>query len=192
MKDILNTLRESGLTFFEAKIFLLLTELGSAPVSVIAGRGGFKRTNLYNVLEKLAQKGLVTEHEKGTIRYFQAIEPDSLIQIQELNKRKIEGNIRDLKEIAPSLDAIKSPLMVKPKVRYFQGKDGIANLLDQILANESFDAFFNPETSYDMYPGVLDDFLNNGNIRKLRIREMVVQSPEAESYLKRIKNPNHQ
>lgn len=192
MKDILNTLQELDLSLLEAKVFLLLTELGSSPVSTIARRGNIKRTNLYNILDRLSQKGLVTEYEKGNIRFFQATEPENLITIQRHNKQRVEESIESLKEILPSLETIKSPLLTKPKVRYYQGSDGIANLLDQILSNEAFDAFFNPQTAYTHYPKIMDRFLKTGNEKDMMIRELMVESKVAHAYVKKITNPNHQ
>jgi len=80
----------------------------------------------------------------------------------------------------------------KPKVRYFQGKTGIAHFLDQILKQESFDAYFNPATVSKIYPDIIDSFLKQGNKQKQIIRELIVQNKETKKYTEKIKNPQHQ
>lgn len=192
MKDILSTLQEFGLTLLEAKLFLLLTELGSSPVSALARKAGVKRTNLYNILEKLSQKGLVTEYERSNVKYFQAIEPKKLIDLQEQEKRNIESNIKNLQEIIPSLEAVKNPMAAPPRVQYFQGEVGLGKLLDQILSNESFDAYFNPEIAYNAYPKVVSHFLESGNQKQLPIREIMTNTQGNQEYIKKINNINHQ
>ncbi len=192
MKDILATLQELDITLAEAKIFLLLVELGGSPVSTLARKAGAKRTNLYNLLEKLSQKGLVSEMQRGGMRYFQAVEPQKLISLQEQAKRKVERSIENLRDIIPSLEAIKNPMSAPPKVRYFQGEEGLGKLLDQILSNESFDAYFNPEVAHKAFPKIVGGFLESGNQQQLPIREIMVNNTGAKEYIKKISNPNHQ
>ena len=191
MKDILKTLEALELSRQEARLYLLLIEFGSSPVGTLARKGEIKRTNLYNTLEKLSQKGVVSEYQKGHVRYFQAAEPEKLIKIQKQKKRNLEKSIKNLKEILPSLEAIKNPMVAPPKVRYFEGKSGLEKLLDQILTNESFDAYFNTESAYNTFPKVVAGFLESGNQLKLPIREIMVNNKGAKQYIKKIQNPNH-
>ena len=185
-------LRQLGLTKIEAEVFLLLLELGSSPVSTIALRGKMKRTNLYNILEKLLQRGLATEFERGRVRYFQATEPQRLLYLQEQQKKKLDQNILQLREMLPMFESITNPSLTKPRVKFYQGRDGMQTLLDQILTRESFDCYFNPDIAYEVFPESVNEFLENGRKNKLHIRELVVQGKTTRSYVKSIKNPYHE
>lgn len=191
MQDISSILKQFGLTPLEIKVYLTLLELGNAPVSTIAKRGRLKRTNLYNILQKLADKGLVSEYAKGSVRFFHITEPHRLIELQEQKKERIEYNIEKLKEIVPILEGIKNPLSLQPKVRFYEGADGIAHLLEQILNNESFDCYFNPEVAYHAYPEIVDAFLENAQKKQFHIRELIAVSKETKPYIRKIRNPNH-
>lgn len=189
--DPLSLLRQIGLSKQEADVFLLLLELGPSPVSTVALRGKMKRTNLYNILMKLAQQGLVTEFLKGRVRYFQATEPQKLLYIQEQQKKKLEQNIVSLREMLPIFEGMTNPSLAKPKVKFFQGKEGIELLLNQILEKESFDAYFNPDVALAVFPYSVEEFLVEGDKKKLHIRELVVQGETTKAYVKSIRNPNH-
>ncbi len=192
MNDPRSALRQLGLTSQEVDTFLLLLELGSAPVSTIALRGHMKRTNLYNILTKLAEKGLVTEFSRGRVRYFQATEPKRLLTLQEQQKKKLEQSILNLRDMLPLLENFQHPSLTKPRVKFFQGKEEVTSLLNQILHNESFDCYFNPATAFDMIPDEVESFLENSKKQKLHIRELIVDGPMTKSYIKKIKNPHHQ
>lgn len=190
--DPLSLLKQLGFTKQESDVFLLLLELGASPVSTIALRGRMKRTNLYNILAKLIERGLVTEFLKGRVRYFQATGPKKLLSIQEQQKKKLEQNISSLREMLPIFEAMKNPSLDKPRVKFYQGKDGIETLLMEILNKESFCAYFNPDAAYDVFPYSVEEFLVEGAKKKLHIRELVVSGKTTKTYTSHIKNPNHQ
>jgi len=191
MDDIIGILGELGLNPLEIKVFLLILELGSSTVVNLAKAGELKRTNLYNVLDSLEQLGLVSETYVGSTRYFQA-SPYALLRNEKEKKRKLGKNIEMIEDILPSLEAMCLENASSPKVRYFKGKSGVASLLDQILQNESFDAFFNPRVASEMYPKVIGDFLKKTNENKFKIRELLVQNSETKEYLASINNPNYE
>ncbi len=190
--DPLSLLKQLGLTKQESDVFLLLLELGASPVSTIALRGRMKRTNLYNILAKLAERGLVTEFLKGRVRYFQATEPHKLLYLQEQQKKKLDQNIASLREMLPLFENMKNPSLDKPRVKFYQGSDGIETVLTQILAKESFDCYFNPDIVYAVFPYAVQEFLMESAKKKLHIRELVVSGKMAKEYVSHIKNPNHQ
>lgn len=189
--DPLSLLKQLGLSKHESDVFLLLLELGASPVSTIALRGRMKRTNLYNILTKLIQKNLVTEFLKGRVRYFQTTEPQRLLYLQEQQKKKLEQNIASLRDMLPLFESMKNPSLSKPRVKFYQGKEGIETLLNEILAKESFDAYFNPDIAYDIFPYSVEQFLTEGDKKKLHIRELVVSGKTSKTYTSHIKNPNH-
>jgi sugar-specific transcriptional regulator TrmB len=47
-----------GFSLNEEKVYLACLELGLAPISVIAKKANLKRTTVYEVIKKLAKKGV--------------------------------------------------------------------------------------------------------------------------------------
>ena len=54
------SLREAGLTDGEIKVYLALLELGAATTGPIIEKSGIARSIIYQILDKLMQKGLVS------------------------------------------------------------------------------------------------------------------------------------
>lgn len=184
-------LEKFGLTEIESKIYILLLTFGDQPVSVLARKGKLKRTNLYNILEKLQTAGIVNEYAKGKVRYFRACEPEKLIKLQENKKRKIDDNILQLQRVLPLLQNMKNPLSAAPQVRYYKGAEEIQRLLSETLVSNEFLAYFNPTTAYEVIADSIEYFIVEQAKKKMHIRELVVQSKKTKYYLDSIKNPNH-
>ena len=55
-----NALKDAGLTDGEAKVYLALLELGSSTTGPIIHKSKIAKSIVYQILEKLMQKGLVS------------------------------------------------------------------------------------------------------------------------------------
>ncbi len=111
------TLEELGLTRNEAKIYLSLLKLGSAPVSEIAHLSSLNRANMYNTINTLIKKGLLTFVIKNNVKYFMAVEPKKLmayIKEKEDKLQKILPELEKIEQIPPRID-----------VEIFEGKEGV-------------------------------------------------------------------
>jgi len=188
---LLKILKNLSLSELEAKVFLKLLEIGNAPVSKIAAVTGCKRTNTYNILKNLQQQSLVHESARGSIKYFHAVEPQRLLDTQKQKIKKAEESLKALEEILPKLEYMQNPSLIKPRIRFYQGKEGIGNLLAEILESEEFDAYFNAEVAFAAYPDIVGNFIKKLNQRHAKIRELLINNNSAKTYLKSIKNPNH-
>ena len=87
-------LEELGLTPSEVKVYLALLELGKASAGVVATRSRTTSSKIYEVLDKLMEKGLVSVIVESGVKKFTAADPSLLFSIVEereeaLNKQKI-------------------------------------------------------------------------------------------------------
>jgi len=115
-------LQNAGLSENEAKIYLAALELGQTSVSRIARQAGIKRTTVYLSLESLMEKGLVSALKKdGKTNYF-AEDPRDLERIMEKKKKEIS-------DLIPQLLAFTNLIDNKPEIRYFEGDEGIKEVL---------------------------------------------------------------
>jgi len=91
-----------GLTEYESKALLSLTEKESLEAPDISRRGGIPKTRVYDVLEKLEEKNLVISMQ-GRPKKYHAIETEKIIgKLVEENRKKfkeIEKNAFKLKEM---------------------------------------------------------------------------------------------
>ena len=64
-----------GLTKSEIKVYLALLELGSSTTGPIVEKSGASSSKIYEILEKLIQKGLVGHVIKAGKKHFEAAPP---------------------------------------------------------------------------------------------------------------------
>jgi len=71
----LELLKEIGLTESETKVYLALLELGSTTKGPIVDKSQVASSKIYELLEKLIQKGLASFVVKSGTKYFEAAPP---------------------------------------------------------------------------------------------------------------------
>ncbi|MDO8676272.1 MAG: helix-turn-helix domain-containing protein [Candidatus Azambacteria bacterium] len=126
-------IKKLGLSDKEAKVYLAVLELGQASVAEIAVNSGVVRVTAYVILEELRKKGLVSTFLKGKKTIFAAEPPVRLKNLFETEKEKLEKNFSDLKNILPDLNKLYESLGERPKVRFFEGIEGIKAIREDIL-----------------------------------------------------------
>ena len=120
-------LRDFGLTDNEIRVYLTLLKLGSSNPAKIAEKTGFSRPYVYDVLERLLDKQMVSTVLRKNKRHYRALEPDRLV---ELTRQKMEN----IERIVPELMRIKSSVKEDIKVELHRGKYVYKILLNDILA----------------------------------------------------------
>jgi sugar-specific transcriptional regulator TrmB len=88
--DLANQLKQAGLNISEIKIYIYLLENGlSTPPKV--SQGTFvARTNCYNVLQSLKEKGLIEEQLIRSRKAYLASDPESIVRSLQKKKEVIE------------------------------------------------------------------------------------------------------
>lgn len=160
-------LRKFGLSDREIRAYLVLLELGEALASRIAQKTDIPRTLVYDILEKLSDKGVVSYVIKSNKKYFSALEPDNLIEVlrnKEWEKEKL------LQEALPELLALRhKDLDKKTKVEIYEGKEGVKTLFNDVLkVGKEFFCFGSTGISPDIIPYELSRF------HKERIKRRII------------------
>lgn len=121
-------LQQIGLSTKEASTYLSLLELGPASVVLISRKSGLKRTTVYEVLDSLSQRGLVSETVFGRRVRYVAEPPEKFL---ELKKREMEL----LRGILPTLGALRNVSLERPAFRFYQGKDEVEDVFRDMIMN---------------------------------------------------------
>jgi sugar-specific transcriptional regulator TrmB len=121
-------LAQIGLQETEAKFYLAALELGQASVRDIAAKAGISRTNAYDVFARLLEQRLVTQiGDTGSKVMLVAAEPpDQLTELLDARRRKLDV-------LLPELLSLHNRSSGKPRVRFYEGLDGIKTVLDGTL-----------------------------------------------------------
>ena len=93
---------ELGLTRNEAKIYLALLKNSPALVGTIAESSGIHRRNVYDALERLIEKGIVTYIIEDNKRFFSAANPTRLVSLLKEKERLAQAFLPELTEMYES------------------------------------------------------------------------------------------
>lgn len=115
MLDRLITL---GFSTNEAKVYLAIVKLGSATTSDITKESGVHRVNVYEVINKLRNKGLVSSIKKEKKILYSVGEPQNLL-------RFIQQKEELAKQLIPELQQLYHLKKQEEEVFYFSGPDGV-------------------------------------------------------------------
>ena len=128
-----NDLKQLGLSDKEAKVYLAVLELGPSTATQIAQKAEINRPTAYVQIENLMKLGLMNSHEKGKKTYFVAEPPERLQELVRKNQTEIEERGRRLKEILPELQVLFDSAEERPKVRFYEGKEGLKAINEDVF-----------------------------------------------------------
>lgn len=117
-----------GLHEKEALAYLSLLELGPASVVALSKKSGLKRTTLYEILESLGKRGLISETAFGRRTRFVAESPEKFFAL----KRE---ELDTLRRLMPTLEALRNVAIEKPSLQFFHGRDGIEHVFSDMIRN---------------------------------------------------------
>lgn len=128
-----NILSQAGLSENETAIYSLLLTAGACTAAEIATQTGVKRANVYYILEKLIEYGLVEKTKKGKKTFFHCEHPGKLKGFVEQRKKTIEQAEHVIDAALPSLLADFNLVNSKPGVYMFEGKEGVIKAYEELL-----------------------------------------------------------
>jgi len=159
IKDILAPL---GLNERETKVYLACLELGGASIQELSEKAGVKRTSIYNFLEELKTKGLLTEIKKNHKTLLIPEDPHSLIENRKNQIKEIGEQIGDIENIIPDLMAIYNAPGHKAKIKYYQGIDGLKKLYnDTLIPNSTLYGFIDADKAIKTMGDFIWEYLDN-------------------------------
>ncbi|MFH1294868.1 MAG: helix-turn-helix domain-containing protein [Candidatus Aenigmatarchaeota archaeon] len=130
MSEEVDALREYGLSEKESLVYLALLRGGSTTVTPLLKITQLQRGSLYDILERLVEKGLVSYVIKADRKNFEAVDPRKLLELLEQKKDAI-------KEALPALLAKQN--LEEPKVTIYKGRKGLKSVYMDTLRSQSTD-----------------------------------------------------
>lgn len=118
-----------GLTKIEAKVYLKLLELGQALAGNISRKTGIHRRSVYDSLERLIEKGLVSFIKLNNKRYYLPSSPKRILDIIDEKKQLIE-------EAMPELDSKFNAVKEKQETVFYRGKEGLKTIFEDQLSEK--------------------------------------------------------
>ena len=132
-------LERLGLNKNEAKVYHALLIRGEASAQELVKVLGVYRNIVYDNLEKLLEKGLISFVNEGKKKKFIAEKPSAIIDYIESKKVKLDNEIKIAKSLIPSISKILSSHNSKQEASIFKGILGLKKVLGELVqAKESW------------------------------------------------------
>lgn len=126
-------LKKLGLKDKEASVYVACLELGPASVQQVSRKAKVVRATTYVVLDSLAERGLVTQYKEGKKTLFSAEPPRQLLRLLEKREEEISQYKHELEQLLPELQMIVKSGDDRPHIRYFDGKEGLHSMRQEIV-----------------------------------------------------------
>jgi len=181
-------LEKLGLSDKEAKVYVSLLELGNARVADISKKAGINRTTGYDILNSLANKGIVNALGKGSRQEFMAEAPISIANYVKRQQNILEENLNKAQDLVPRLLAIQSKGN-KPSVKFYEGEDGLMKVYeDTLTSNDGILGFANVDEMHDGMPNYFPKYYKRRAAKKIWAHAIV---PDTElGKLRKKEDPN--
>lgn len=126
-------LEEVGLTGNEIKVYLALLELGSVTAGEILKKIELHRGAVYDTLDKLMEKGLVSYVIKANRKYFEAANAKTFLEVIEKKEEKIQQEKQELLQLIPQLENNRKLGKAPQEVTLYKGNKGLKSIFQDWL-----------------------------------------------------------
>lgn len=180
-----------GLTKKERGAYLKLLELGAQPISILAKHSSLPRSSMYVLVDRLKQSGLIEEFQRAGIKYIKCIPVEEIKNLLKLKEEALKTTQALLLENLPSLKKLENRSTIVPKIKIYEGKEEVKKIYEEVLKEESFQAYFNPDAVLKHLPkyylGIAESIKKNKN----KAQEIVTHSQKGLEYKKLFNSTNH-
>ncbi len=125
----LQLLEELGLSQGQIDVYSAVLELGISTLNKIQEKTGIERRNIYDILNKLIEKGLVSYTVEKGKKTYQCTHPNKILQ----DIKKKEENLKELENKIPQIKDLFD--LSKPEIRaeVYRGNEAMKSILNEAL-----------------------------------------------------------
>jgi sugar-specific transcriptional regulator TrmB len=180
-QDHLTTLLSRfGLKEPEACVYLAALELGPSSVLSLARATDIKRGTVYEIVDRLVDRGLLKIAKDGKRRSFIAEDPQSLTD-------SLTESIQQLTAVLPQLLALQQQNVRKPTITYYDGEEEIWHIYrDTLTSGGPILSFTSVIGVYDLLePKRIERYIRERVEKKIPVRIIAVDSKESREWMQR-------
>lgn len=160
----MDALRNIGLTEIEAKVYVTLLEEGPSHAGHVSRKSGIHRRMVYDAIERLIKKGLVSYIVKNNKRLFAAVDPERLLDIV----REQEENI---KKVLPGLKLAYGTSRQKQETTFFRGHAGVKSVFEDQIREGKEQLVLAPSlVARELFPGYFHWFDERRKQKRIPVR----------------------
>ena len=126
----MKVLRDIGLTDGEIRAYISLLEIGKSTAGNIIEKSKISPSKIYDVLNRLIEKGLVSYIIEGKIKHFKASPPENILNYVKRRKDELEADSVEFMKVLPSLKSIEKEGSKEFNAEIFEGTRGLLTVFD--------------------------------------------------------------
>lgn len=126
--------RQIGFTDGETKVYLALIKLGVTTAGPITHESGISRSKVYEILDKLMKKGLVSYIIKEKTKYFQSAEPSKIKDYLDKREKEFQEQKLEFDKILPQLEIQQKMEKMEKTAQIFLGFKGIQTVHEHLFS----------------------------------------------------------
>ncbi|GEM_PF-832298 len=130
-QELEKVLKDVGFTDGESKVYLALLEIGESKVGPIIKSSRISRSKVYDILERLIHKNVVSKINKNGILFYQGLPPHALLNLVREKERQLKSEEDLLQNILPQLLSI-TPKQ-KVNIMVYEGFQGFKAMIDRTI-----------------------------------------------------------
>lgn len=145
-------LKKLGFTEGEVKIYDALLELGETTRTELAKKSGISPSKIYDVANRLLEKGIISSVKKNGTIHFGAADPERLKDFLDRKEKEIEKEKELVDEMLPLLLAKYTKTEEETDVEVFYGWEGMKTAFNDIvkrLEKGDFNYIFGASKGYN-------------------------------------------
>lgn len=181
-------LQEIGLTPGEIRVYYALLELGETTKTSLAKNSGIAPSNIYDVTNRLLEKGIISRVIKNGVAHFSAAHPQSILRLIDQKEEQLAKEREHAQSILPKLIGKYQAKNNANKVEMFQGWSGIKTVFEEMIeecdstqpcyvfgagvgyADEQTDRFFLKYSTLRANKGIKTSIIFNEEVRERKER----------------------
>lgn len=167
--EIVTSLKQTGLNNSEIAVYLYLLENGLTTPPCIAKGAGISRTNVYNIVQTLKDRGFTNEQIKNKKTAYAANDPQFLLVDLDKKRQAIE-------QILPDLQARFITQANKPKIIFYEEWAEVKQIFTQSLQAEKITAIGSAVELQRIDPKFFDVYQKEVAKRKIEFKDILTNT----------------
>ena len=148
----LTDLKKIGLTEGEIKIYDALLDLGESTRTELAKKSGVSPSKIYDVANRLLEKGIISSVKKNGVIHFSAADPEKLKDFLQHKEAEIKKEKELVDQLLPTLLAKYQQTEEETDIEVFYGWEGMKTAFDakvKVLNPGESDYIFGASRGYN-------------------------------------------
>jgi len=178
MSSLTETLAQAGLESISAEIYLILVQNGEMAVPQVLEKTDLSRASVYEALSELLALGYVEYRKDGRNAFYKPVHPNKLFGLIEEKKRELSLFEREMKNTIKSLIGEYNLANNKPGVRFFEGEEGIREVIfDSLNAKNEILTYLDVDATQNYISNINKEYVKQRIEKNIYKRQIAPDTP---------------